>query len=234
MNPVWPRIIAACLLAAPLASSAAERPDILGRALHPDTGEVLYLERHYCNEEEQSCRVLYQLPDDSLIALKTVDYRLSSQAPGLFFEDYRHQRELRLDPTQATQAQGSELVVDAGFDNFVRARWDTLADGGTLRFPFLPLGREKPLAMRIGPRAGDGCDQQLCLQVELDSWFLGMLVDPVELTYDRSQRRLLRFRGISNIPTAEGGGQSVDLHYSYSDTLYSASTYSHQGGNSPR
>ena len=60
-----------------------------------------------------------------------------------------------------------------------------------------------------------GTCAQVCLQIELDSWLLGMLVDPFELTYDRGSRRLLRFTGVSNLKDGEGQSQQVDIHYRY-------------------
>ena len=107
-------------------------------------------------------------------------------------------------------------MVDAGFDNYVRQRWTELMGADPVRFPFLVAGRDSPLAMRAGPDRQSECNPaQLCLQVELDSWLLRMLVAPITLTYDRESRRLLRFKGISNLKDAAGNSQSVDIRYQY-------------------
>jgi hypothetical protein len=58
---------------------------------------------------------------------------------------------------------------------------------------------------------------ELCLEVKLDSWLLGMLAPPIELAYDRNERKLLRYRGISNIRDSSGKSQSVEIHYRYRD-----------------
>jgi hypothetical protein len=198
-----------CLLLAFSGGVVAMEPDILGKAHDLDSGEYLYSEQHFCDDGHQRCRVEYLDSDGQLIARKSVDYSANPLAPALLFEDMRRERELRVEPDG-----GTGLVVDGGFDNFIRSRWDELETGIPVKFPFLVVGREDPLSMQASVAE---CDPgQLCLEVALDSWFLQMLVAPIQLTYDRDSRRLLRFRGISNIASASGASLSVDIRYSYS------------------
>ncbi len=44
-----------------------------------------------------------------------------------------------------------------------------------------------------------------------------MLADPIELGYDAADRRLTRYRGLSNIGDGSGNGQVVDIRYEYDD-----------------
>ncbi len=186
-------------------------PDVIGQAFSPESGELLYSEHHFCNNSNQQCEVLYLDTLGEVFARKELDYSLSEKSPGLRLRDFRTDVDLQLEPSG-----DPELVVDAGFDNYVRLRWDELLEGDDVRFPFLVAGREEPLKMRAGPGRQAECDpRRVCLQIELDSWFLGMLVDPFELTYDRGSRRLLRFTGVSNLKDEEGQSQQVDIHYRY-------------------
>ena len=57
--------------------------------------------------------------------------------------------------------------------------------------------------------------EQLCLDIQLDSWILAMIVAPIELSYSRSDKRLLHFSGMSNIRDEDGETQNVDIHYEY-------------------
>ena len=198
-------------LGALLLSPHATAADIIGRAYDLGTGDFLYSERHSCDADRISCNVLYLDADGVLIARKQVDYSRSAHSPSLTLEDLRLAREARLEPEA-----DPELVVDAGFDNYVRLRWEELAAGGTVAFPFQIVGRERPLAMKAQRQQSTDCsEQELCLEVGLDSWLLGMLVDPIQLTYQRDSRRLLRFRGISNLKDERGRSQFVDIRYSY-------------------
>jgi len=190
-----------------------EQPDIVGEASDPATGSLLYLEHYYCDEDALACSVFYLRPDQSLIASKQINYQSNLQAPELVFKDYRDDRELKISPPQ-----DPKLVFDAGFDNFVRQQWQPLADGEAIKFPFLVLDRANPIRMRAGQDPGVECENsQLCLQVRLDSWLLGALIDPIELTYDRDEQRLRRFKGLSNLKTDSGDSQKVEIHYNYRD-----------------
>jgi hypothetical protein len=204
-------LLLACCGSVTASELAPGNPDVIGEAFSKDSGELLYREHHYCNSDGQRCEVLYIDTLGEIFARKELDYSVSEKSPGLRLQDFRSEVDLQLAPSMDPQ-----LVVDAGFDNYVRLRWDDLLEGDEVRFPFLVAGRDEPLAMRAGPGREAECDpRRVCLQIELDSWLLGMLVDPFELTYDRGSRRLLRFTGVSNIKDDEGKSQQVDIHYRY-------------------
>lgn len=185
-----------------------QTPDIVGEAVDPDTGETLYLEHHYCTDDALKCSVFYLRPNDELIASKQLNYEPSLQAPELLFRDFRTDRELSISPP------GDEQVVDAGFDNFVRLQWQELSDGEEVRFPFRIVGRDDPITMRAN-RENQCENGKLCLQIRLDSWLLGNLVDPIQLTYDEKSQRLLRFEGVSNLKNDKGRSQKVRIRYRY-------------------
>ena len=186
-------------------------PDVVGEARDPDTGNTLYLEQYYCSDNGLSCSVFYLRPNEELIASKELDYSASSKAPALTFRDFRLDREVIIDQPD------TDAVVDAGFDNFVRLQWQELAEGEEVRFPFRMVGRDDPIRMRAAREAR--CeDGKLCLQIRLDSWLLGSLVDPIHLEYDADSQRLLRFEGISNLKSDQGRSQKVEIRYRYPDT----------------
>lgn len=188
-------------------------PSVVGSAYDRDTGDFLYSEHHFCRENLMQCTVQYRDSFGVIFAKKHLDYRQSPTSPSLVMTDYRSGEELRV-PT-STQ---TNLVVDAGFDNFIRSTWDTLDAGGNVRFRFLVAGSEKPIKMKALRSNYDGCiTSELCLEINLNSWFLRMIIDPIELSYSRADRRLLRFSGISNIKGENGETLNVDIHYLYED-----------------
>ena len=205
--------VALCVLALLSFSAGATSLRVSGAAYDLDGGSLLYSEQHYCSVDVLSCRVDYVTPEGELIARKQIDYSKNLQAPVLLVSDFRQDSEKRMDFSTVP-----DLVVDAGFDNFVRLQWERLVEGAPVTFPFMVPGREKPLSMRalVGDQTSCAAEQ-LCLRVELDSWFLRMAVPPILLTYDRESRRLLRFRGISNIRGEQGHTQKVDIQYRYVD-----------------
>jgi hypothetical protein len=190
-------------------------PDVVGNAYDRDTGYFVYSEHHFCEEDQLLCTVQYRDSLGVIFAEKNLDYRKNLMSPLLVMTDYRSGVESRVPASEQ-----ENLVVDAGFDNFVRSIWDTLEAGGKAKFPFLVVGFDKPIKMKARRNsAGDCTAAELCLDIKLDSWFLGMIIDPIELSYSRAQRRLLRFSGISNIKDENGESLNVDIHYQYENGL---------------
>jgi hypothetical protein len=188
---------------------------IVGKAFDSKSGELLYSELHFCADDQLECVVDYHDSFGQLIARKTLDFSGGVYQPALQMRDFRRSLEFSF-----SNNEREDLVVDAGFDNFVRSKWDELNEGEVVKFPFKVIGIDSPVKMRalIDP-AGNCNEQQLCLKVSLDSWVLSMLVDPIMLSYSRQDRRLLRFQGVSNIKGVEGESLSVDIRYDYEDEL---------------
>ena len=117
--------LAGLLLSQP--ASAQQLPDIIGTARDSSGQTILYQEHYYCEPDASACSVFYLDPAQQLIASKVIDYQPSLQAPSLLFIDYRSDREV------VVQGPGTvdDLVIDAGFDNYIRKRWQQLQSGAT-------------------------------------------------------------------------------------------------------
>ena len=213
MKFTWHKILFCAVLLPSLAAATTfpePQPDIVGEARDLKSGELVYLEHYYCSDDALQCSVFYLRPDDEVIASKELDYAASRKAPALTFKDFRSDREVTINKPD------SDAVVDAGFDNFVRLQWQDLAEGEEIRFPFRLVDREDPIKMRAYRE--QSCENdKLCLKIRLDSWLLGNLIDPIQLTYDRDSQRLLRFQGISNLKNDSGRSQTVEIEYRYID-----------------
>lgn len=194
--------------------------NVIGSAYGVDDGELRYREIHQCSADGERCTVEYRDPSGDMFARKVVDYADSLQAPSLEMQDLRHGETVRV----KGEAEG-ELVIDAGFDHYVRQRWEQLVKGDTLSFPFLVAGRDKPLQMKASKAASEGCPQErVCFTVALDNWLLSRLLPPIRLEYDAESQRLLQFKGVSNIRDAEGRSQQVRIDYRYSASSPEGST----------
>ncbi len=222
--------------AAPL--GAAGEGAAAGMAYDLESGELLYRETHCLNNDGSEREVFYQDIDGKLIAHKRVDYSSGVTTPS--FVQHNHnasksievgmqQGEVRMtvfdwDSGRATRSavarpkDGLPVVIDAGFDGFVRQHWNELVSGETREFQFPFANRESLVQLRIQPRT---CSYQTqsdqCFRLDLANWLLRMMVEPIELGYDLESRRLARFRGLSNISDEGGNGLVVDIHYSYRD-----------------
>jgi len=186
---------------------------VIGKAYDRASGQYLYSEYHSCSAGELECSVDYRDSSGQLIASKELNYSTGLTQPALLMKDYR---------TGTNTSVGSQyregLVVDAGFDNFVRHQWDVLAAGDTVKFPFLVAGFEEPLNMRAYLNRSRSCgDEELCLEISLDSWLLGFLVEPIHLVYSRNNRTLLSYQGLSNIRGENSESLIVDIQYLYTE-----------------
>ena len=208
-------IIIAMVFSLPGIAEEYSAPNVVGTAYDRTSGIFLYTERHFCSADRLSCKVEYRDSFGAMIAEKKLDYRLSLIGPALEIKDYRQALELSVPASER-----EELVIDAGFDNFVRSRWDELISGNSVQFPFLGVGFDKPINMRAIREKPANCDDdKVCLSIGLNSWLLGMLVDPIKLSYSRESRELLWFSGISNIVGESGETLSVDIHYQYESDI---------------
>ncbi|GIX35952.1 MAG: hypothetical protein KatS3mg126_1731 [Lysobacteraceae bacterium] len=208
------------LAGASLPVAAIEGHAYRGLATLPGGGAQVYLEDHVVRLEGGRLlerRVLYRCPDGTAFARKTVRYADPAWAPSFELEDVRFgYREgfargkltgsvwyrRRADQAEERDAVplGESLVVDAGFDEFVRAKWDALASGQALPLRFLIPSRLAVWGFRLrqtgrSERYGEAArDFRLAV-----SGLLGWFADPIEVSYRERDRRLMRFSGMSNL-----------------------------------
>lgn len=196
----------------PLAAFAVEGPaQIVGDATDQRTGELLYREFYHCRADGVLCTVMYRDAAGELIAQKELDYSRDPHVPLVVMEDVRHGRNVTL-----AREPEAGLVVDAGFDNFVRSNWRALIDGERVKFRLQPVDAKKPFNMRAQRDNSADCDaQKACFTVEIDSFLLGLVAPSIQLEYSLDEQKLLRFVGVSNIRSAQDTSQNVDIAYRY-------------------
>jgi len=222
-------------LASPLAASS-KTGEAIGLAYDLNSGELRYRETHCVSADGDQRQVLYQDRADRLIARKMVDYTTGVTTPS-FVQDNLYSGESievgleqgavsmkiieagNSSANRTTRLQPDEVlpvVIDAGFDGFVRAHWDALLAGASREFQFPFADRQSLVELRIQPLS---CSYQTqtdqCFRLDLANWLLRVLVKPIELGYDAKSRRLTRYRGLSNIGDEQGNGLVVDIRYSY-------------------
>lgn len=209
----------ALLMAAFAVSAAADaQPGLIayqGEARRPDGGALLYEEHHLLKADGGAPRerlVLYRCPDGAAFARKTVRYGASSQAPEFDLRDarfgYREGFELGSSfvqrsakaALQRAPVAAHDMVVDAGFDEFVRAHWDALQRGDAVRLDFLVPSRLAVYGFTLRRLRGETLDGEAATVFRLAlSGVFGWFADAIEVSYRDHDRRLMRFDGLSNI-----------------------------------
>lgn len=185
--------------------------------------KLLYTESHWSvleNNVLKNRTVIYRCADGTPFARKEIVYAASAFAPAFNFNDSRfnYQEGLRWQngspqlwyvrdgqSKQKTLAASNNLVADAGFDAFIKNRW-----------PMLIAEQRQSLDFAIPARLTSyGFNLQLVnslafknepahsFKLGLQSW-LGFIAPNIEVTYSHSSKRLLRFKGLSNILNDQG------------------------------
>lgn len=226
-------IAGAALLAAAPASAAENLLRYSGTASDPATGRFLYAEQHFVRQQSGQTAervVLYTCRNGAPFARKQVNYT-DVFAPDFELTDVRRgQREgLRRGAAgrevfYRESAQRSELsapanakagwVADAGFDEFVRAKWDVLMRGGSERLEFLIPSRRSVHGFQIKHQRAevvDGTPAQV-FRLRLTG-LLGLVLPGIDVWYSDAGRVLLRYEGLSNLQDPQGSQYKVRITF---------------------
>lgn len=228
--------IAALATLAPSGLFAAEpvAAEYVGIATTLDGGAVLYRERHHVERDADGRGtrvVVYECPDGRPYARKVVRYAGWAGAPDFEMVDARDGWRERVETvgerrrvSVVERAGGREravdlsapeqLVVDAGFDDFVRRHWDRLAAGERVDFAFLVPSRFDVMRFKV-KRLGEitvAGEPALVIRLGLGAWY-SFLLPHIDVTYRTASRRLARFEGLTNQRTPGGGHVSARIDF---------------------
>lgn len=209
---------------------------VIGEARDLKSDEFLYREIYCANGKPDEMEVIYRNDEDRVIARKMLDYSSGPTTPSFVQQNFYSSEVIEVDlkagkvtmsvldaadsepkKSSSTQTDGTiPVVIDAGFDEYIRSNWDSLIAGEKQSFLFPFAERDQLIELRIKKAA---CSYQSenhqCFKLELSNWFVRMLVSPIELGYDPELQRLMRYRGLSNIGDGKGNGSVVDIRYDY-------------------
>jgi len=201
-----------------------------------EAGKVLYCE--VVNQvDEHSLKINY-FAKDELFAEKSLHFSTNPFLPKVIQKDFRvgelrqadvseknvelhYQANIHKKNDSAVIPLQKVDILDAGFDNFIRAHWEDLQTGKTLSVNFASITHLKTLPLRISTQPLDKClgkqkenSVTACYFVEIDNTLLRMLLGNIKLTYDHN-RRLYEFNGIVNVQDNDQDNQKAIIHYFY-------------------
>lgn len=217
--------IAAALSGLTLCAAAAAAPGthtFRGYAYDLDSGRFLYTEVHRQVIEGDRWlggTIAYYAPDGARIGFKTLDfaqdpyvpvYQLDLATGGGYREGITRVTADRIDmrkkgygareAREASVPRRGTMVADSGFHSFLRDRFADLLAGKTVEFTFAVSGELDTFrfrARRIEDREFEG-KPAVQLKVDPSTW-LRLLADPLYILYEPGERRMLEYRGISNL-----------------------------------
>ena len=218
-------------------ASAGEERNYRGEAYNLQTGEFLYSENHqelYENGQHVASVVSYRDAMGREIVRSESVLRSSRTTPDFRSEDQRtgytegaqavaNGTRLFWREDKARSERGRTLripapgVIDAGFDYFIRENWDELAAGKALIFHFAVPHQLDYYHFRVGKSGEVTLDGIRCIQFRLAPAALlaRLFVDPIYVAYDVDHRRLMDYRGVTNIPDDKGKNHRAWITFTY-------------------
>jgi hypothetical protein len=227
---VPPRMRTPILIAAALCLSAgladANEASFTGYARSLDGRDLLYVESHAVSgagTAGETRVVLYRCGVDSApFARKELVYGADRIAPAFAFEDARsgfsegltrNARGLEVFNRAGANAKrrsetiqrGGTLVADAGFDEFVRESWLSLEKGSSIELPFLVPSRLTSVNFKVRKVSDAIIGGEAASVFRLSvAGPLGWFLSDIDVSYRQRDRRLMRYRGITNVRDAAG------------------------------
>lgn len=222
-----------CLLVA--APSGAADLNFTGFARDLDSGALLYVETHEirgAGSSSEQRTVLYRRNESAEpFARKSLTYGADRSRPAFRFSDQRSgfaesvvavpggfevQSRAGANATvRSSVIPSAEVaVIDAGFDEFVRENWDQLQGGGGINAPFLVPSRLDAINFRVRKASETRIDGAPASVIRLSlAGVVGWLLPDIEVTYRNADRRLMRYRGLTNIRDADGDLISAQIDF---------------------
>ena len=236
MNRCIDLLVLLVLAMLPAAHASDSVGHALGEAYDLKSNELLYREIYCDNGKPDGKDVIYHNESGRTIALKRLDFSSGSITPSFVQHNLYSSEVIEValregevsmavldaasyEPKKFNSARAGDklpVVIDAGFDGYIRSNWDSLLAGEKKRFLFPFAERSKLVELRVKQSACSyPSETDQCFKLELSNWLLRMLVAPIELGYDPEDQRLRRYRGLSNIGDGKGNGSVVDIRYNY-------------------
>lgn len=218
------------------AVAGGRQEEVFQGVARDERGEVAYTEEHrmiYEDGRPQRNETRYRDANGREIAVLKSNFANNPYVPNYAFEDRRFGRQDgtfvdgswvkvygRVDqnaPVQQDMVRLEEdMVTGQGLHVYLRDHLDELAKGDAIKqVRFLVPLEGRDFTFRIRRLAMPGEPGTVAFGIEADSWFLRLFAPKLEVRYDRETRRLLSYRGASNLLDADQGVQNVTITYRY-------------------
>lgn len=211
-----------------------------GTAEDIKTGKVVYREYHDISQQKHT--VSYFDLSDNLIASKEIHYVHGYNTPEYTLYDKRFDRHtgsqwqdghfiiFKQEGTHAKHEKklqsAADLVIDAGFDHFIRSKQDVLADGEVLPFTFAVADPLMTLDMKLEEVSrtetaiklhndDKNTNSYRFYLVQSRNRLIGWAIPDINLAYDDTNHFLQVYQGLSNITDKHDKSQTVIIRYQY-------------------
>jgi hypothetical protein len=200
----------------------------IGIARAADTSQFTYIEHHQYMLDGTH-RISYYDPGMTPIVQKELQYPGLPQHPEILQLDLKNGHEVRVttrngvlemrqqQPEQTRPLRAplsSDLVIDAGFDGYIRDHWEQLLESDRV-LSFAAIGQRRILELVISAQTAENSGMQFTIKP--GHWFLRMFIPSIQLTYDQD-RRLEHYSGLSNVNSGAASVGRVNIRFSHYQT----------------
>lgn len=226
------------LMTALAASDARAAHTVFFSGVARAENRVVYTERHEVLFDDDGkvleATTLYSAPSGKPIAELKSDFRTSLTVPEHEVRDYRtgniqglrrekgllvlfDQDAGRPERTRAfteADADGRILVACQGLNYYLMGNPGAFENRGQLSLRFLIPGKLDYFDFTL-ERGKETTEGSVEFEIAIQNWFLRLFAPKLYVTYDRATRRIVRYRGLSNITDDRGDPQNVTIDYNY-------------------
>jgi len=187
---------------------------------------IRYVEHHqYLASGDH--RVTYFDLDGEVMATKVMTYPGLPQHPEISQSDFTRNIEVKTFTANQTltmirNASGQlkthdfpmdeSIIVDAGFDYFLRNNWQTFVEDVPRSYRFAIAGQERLLDVKI--RKQHVSPIETVFTITPANLFIRMLMPEIRLLYNQD-RRLITYEGLTNLNLANGLSRHVSVEFSH-------------------
>jgi len=200
-------------------------------------GQLVYREYHTVETDDQGkvlrAKTEYKRPDGQLMAVLASDFTKSLTSPEHSFEDKRfnHKHGIRLngdevilyaqndDKKEETKVlnkrQSGDRVMFGcqGLHYYLRENFDKVTQRKTTPIVFLIPGSLDSYNFELHAKGTSG--DLTNYEIEIDNFFLKLFEPSLDIQYDTKTKRLIRYKGLSNLRNDKRKNQSVEITYTY-------------------
>ena len=111
----------------------------------------------------------------------------------------------------------NEIIIDAGFSDYIVNNWGALIEGATLKFDFASVSQMNKIRLQVKGADIDKTsakeyltdDEIVMFKMTIANPVLKMFIKPIEVGYYKESRQLAYYKGISNIKNSNGKQYSL-------------------------
>lgn len=209
-----------------------------GTAADLDSGRILYYDHHeefWEDGNHSYSKIQYKDPQGKVFAKKKIVFSKNKMIPDFQLDDLRDgyleggtflkegsaklfaRRSFEKPLEEKTISFSEPASMDGGFDYFIRTYWNSLLEGKTVRLRFLVPAEKDTFAFSVSKtKTGEYKGKPaLFLRMKIDNAFLSVFVKPIDMVYDIESKRIMEYKGTSNINNDQGKSHKVKIVYDF-------------------